>query len=225
MKPVADKTGGPGYGSAFTDEGIDNFGKQGGKLPALHRSTGVPTGGSAPPQPVISITAPPPDFAPLIPLGYALTPESMMALVEMRMGEMNKEAQGIIGEMDKARRLAKGLSDLKSKLGSLAESDDAKAQALQWAKELSPTIDDPKIKALVDGIALGIPNVDGDSANWVSEMQQRIDSITSDISSKGQTDMLRLQQIVSQQNQVLTFASNVSAAFNQREMGVINNLK
>ena len=158
-----------------------------------------------------------------------LSPELMLAFVEQQLGnidgQINDMIKGIEDRNDRARTLRAGRDALATHTGNVNDDDMVKiggplAETLEHLEQSG----EPAVRE-----AAGNLSNQGDNgsvtAGEVKAALGKIDHALDNLSSTNDIDRLKLQQLVQDRSQIISFSSNVMASLNESKKQVIGNIR
>lgn len=167
------------------------------------------------------------------PAGF-LSPEELILFVEHQVGSIDDQIRSRMADIEarkavssKYQEVANKLKELKAKSGG--EQDDGIAEIKAEIDALAEK--DPayaKLKQSVDEIHSAMMSVQdnaGTDDNWLEEKANVVSGYANEVTSTIELDMIRLQGLVQQRTQCMTFASNVLAAMNEANKAIIGNTR
>jgi hypothetical protein len=171
------------------------------------------------------------------PTGF-LSPEELILFVENQVGNIDDQIRSRMADIERRKAVASKYQEVANRLKELKGLSGGEKGAEQDAaiSQLKAEIDalaenDPayaQLKKTVDEVHEGAQNVQNDEGvgvDWLEGKANVVSGAANEVTSTIELDMLRLQGLIQQRTQCMTFVSNVLASMNEANKTIIGNTR
>jgi hypothetical protein len=168
-----------------------------------------------------------------VPGGF-MSSEELILFVEHQVGNIDDQIRSRMENIEARKAYAAKYQEVANKLKEMKHLDGAQQDTKfnELKAELDElALNDPAFKELADkvsamhGESQTLQSEDGVDDSWLEDHANTVSGMANDITNTIELDMIRLQGLVQQRTQCMTFASNVLAAMNEANKQIISNTR